>query len=89
MFNSLKTIVRPTYLARFEDMPVTIKFTSTLKKKVVFLVARGSWGGKVAPIMTFHQTAQPGKVIESGNSLLQSANRYPSDKREKTPKTYS
>ena len=39
--------------------------------------------------MTFHQTAQPGKVIESGNSLLQSANRYPSDKREKTPKTYS
>ena len=39
--------------------------------------------------MTFHQTAQPGKVIESGNSLLQSANRYTSDKREKTPKTCS
>ena len=33
-------------------------------------VARGSWGGKVVPIMTFHQTARQGKVIESGNSLL-------------------
>ena len=33
-YNPLKTIIRPTYLARFEDMPVTIKFTSTLKKKV-------------------------------------------------------
>ena len=34
------------------------------------IVARGSWGGKVVPIMTFHQTARQGKVIESGNSLL-------------------
>ena len=33
-YNPLKTIIRPTYLAWFEDMPVTIKFTSTLKKKV-------------------------------------------------------
>ena len=43
----------------------------TLKPfQFLLYVARGSWGGKVAPIMTFHQTARQGKVIESGNSLL-------------------
>ena len=46
------------------------KLTTPKPFQFLLYVARGSWGGKVAPIMTFHQTARQGKVIESGNSLL-------------------